>query len=82
MKYGVRGHVGSGGVLVRLVDVFGLGYAGYVVLVLWQAAEDDGAAEAEDGGAPAESVSPGVVVVALKDQLTELGWIDDQSDDL
>lgn len=64
------------------VDVLGLGEAGQMVLVVRQAAEEDGAADAEDGGAPAEAVRPGVVVVALVDQLVELDRVDDESDDL
>lgn len=65
-----------------LVDVFGLGEAGQLVLVARQAAEEDGAAEAEEGGAPAEAVGPAVVVVALEDQLVEFDGVDDESDDL
>lgn len=70
------------GSLIGRVDVFGLGHAGQLVLVAWQAAEEDGAADAQDGGAPAEAVRPGVVVVALEDQLVELDGVDDQRDDL
>lgn len=68
--------------LGRGVDVFGLGQAGQLVLVARQAAEEDGAADAEDGGPPAEAVRPGVVVVALEDQLVELDGVDDEGDDL
>lgn len=68
--------------LGRGVDVFGLGQAGQLVLVARQAAEEDGAADAEDGGAPAEAVGPGVVIVALEDQLVELDGVDDEGDDL
>lgn len=68
--------------LGRGVDVFGLGEAGQLVLVARQAAEEDGAADAEDGGAPAEAVGPGVVVVAVEDQLVELDGVDDEGDDL
>lgn len=64
------------------VDVFGLGQAGQLILVAGQAAEEDGTADAEDGGAPAEAVGPGVVVVALEDQLVEFDGVDDQRDDL
>lgn len=70
------------GSLIGGVDVFGLGHAGQLVLVARQAAEEDGAADAQDGGAPAEAVRPGVVVVALEDQLVELDGVDDQRDDL
>lgn len=68
--------------LGRGVDVFGLGQAGQLVLVARQAAEEDGAADAEDGGAPAEAVGPGVVIVALEDHLVELDGVDDEGDDL
>lgn len=70
------------GPLGRGVDVFGLGEAGQLVLVARQAAEEDGAADAEDGGAPAEAVRPGVVIVALVDQLVELHGVNDEGDDL
>lgn len=68
--------------LSRGIDVFGLGQAGQLILVAWQAAEEDGTANAEDGGAPAEAIGPGVVIVALEDQLVEFDGVDDQSDDL
>lgn len=68
--------------LGRGVDVFGLGQAGQLILVARQAAEEDGAADAEDGGTPAEAVRPGVVIVALEDQLVELDRVDDEGDDL
>lgn len=77
--YRVRARLPS---LGRGVDVFGLGQAGQLVLVARQAAEEDGAADAEDGGAPAEAVRPGVVVVALVDLLVELDGVDDEGDDL
>lgn len=64
------------------IDVFGLGQASQLILVAWQAAEEDGTADAEDGGAPAEAVGPGVVIVTLKDQLVELDRVDDEGDDL
>lgn len=70
------------GLLVGGVDVLGLGHASQLVLVARQAAEEDSAADAQDGGAPAEAVRPGVVVVALEDHLVELDRIDDQRDDL
>lgn len=70
------------GPLGRGVNVFGLGEAGQLVLVARQAAEQDGAADAEDGGAPAEAVRPGVVIVALVDQLVELHGVNDEGDDL
>lgn len=68
--------------LSRGVEVLGLGQAGELVLVARQAAEEDGAADAQDGGAPAEAVRPGVVVVTLVDQLIEADGVDDQGDDL
>lgn len=64
------------------IDVFGLGDAGQLILILWEAAEENAAADAEEGGAPAKAVGPGVVVVALEDQLVELDRVDNQSDDL
>lgn len=64
------------------VDVFGLGQAAQLILVVWQAAEEDRTADAEDGSSPAEAICPGVVVVALKDNLIELDRVDDQSNDL
>lgn len=70
------------GLLVGGVDVLGLGHASQLVLVARQAAEEDGTADAQDGGAPAEAVGPGVVVVALEDQLVELDRVDDQRNDL
>lgn len=68
--------------LSRGIDVFGLGQAGQLILIARQAAEEDGTADAEDGGAPAEAVRPGVVIVTLEDQLVEFDRVDDQSDDL
>lgn len=68
--------------LGRSVEVFGLCYSTQFVFISWQAAEEDGAAEGEDGGAPAEPVGPGVVVLALEDPLVELDGVDDQSDGL
>lgn len=68
--------------LSRGIDVFGLGNAGQLILITWEAAEEDGAADAEDGGAPAKAIGPGVVIVALEDQLIELDRVDDQSHDL
>lgn len=70
------------GLLVAGIDVFGLGQAGQLILVAWQAAEEDGTADAEDGGTPAEAVRPGVVIVTLEDQLVEFDGVDDQGDDL
>lgn len=70
------------GLLGGGIDVFGLGQAGELILVAWQAAEEDGTADAQDGGAPAEAVRPGVVIVTLEDQLVEFDRVDDQSDDL
>lgn len=68
--------------LTQGVDVFGLGDPGQLVLVARQAAEENTAADAQDGGAPAEAVGPGVVIVTLEDQLVELDRVDDESDDL
>lgn len=68
--------------LTRGIDVFGLGQAGQLILVARKAAEKDGTADAEDGGAPAEAVRPGVVIVTLKDQLVELDRIDDEGNEL
>lgn len=68
--------------LLRSIEVFDLCLAVEFILISWQAAEEDGAADTDDGGAPAKSVGPGVVIVTLKDQLIEFDWVDDQSDDL
>lgn len=68
--------------LSRGIDVFGLGQAAQLILIAGQAAEEDGTANGEDGGAPAKAVGPGVVIVALEDQLVEFDGVDDQSDDL
>lgn len=68
--------------LSRGIDVFGLGQAGQLILVAWQAAEEDGTADAQDGGAPAEAIGPGVVIVAFKDLVLEFDGVDDQSNDL
>lgn len=68
--------------LRRGIDVFGLGNAAQLILITWEAAEEDAAADAEDGGAPAKAIGPGVVIVALEDQLVELDRVDNQSDDL
>lgn len=68
--------------LRRGIDVFCLGQATQLILIAGQAAEEDGTADAEDGGAPAEAIRPGVVIVPLIDQLIELDGVDDQSDDL
>lgn len=68
--------------LLRSIEVFDLCLAAEFILISWQAAEEDGAADRDDGGAPAKSVGPGVVIVTLKDQLIEFDWVDDQSNDL
>lgn len=68
--------------LLRSIEVFDLCLAAEFILISWQAAEEDGAADRDDGGAPAKSVGPGVVIVTLKDQLIQFDWVDDQSDDL
>lgn len=68
--------------LTRGIEVFGLPNAGQLILIIWEAAEEDSAADAEDGGTPAKAIGPGVIIVALKDQLVELDGVDDQSDDL
>lgn len=68
--------------LLRSIEVFDLCLAVEFILISRQAAEEDGAADTDDGGAPAKSVGPGVVIVTLKDQLIEFDWVDDQSDDL
>lgn len=68
--------------LSRRVDVFLLGQAGQLILIAWQAAEENGTPNAEDGGAPTEAVGPCVVIVTLEDLLVELDGVDDQSDDL
>lgn len=64
------------------IDVFGLGEACELVLVARQAAEEDPTADGEDGGPPAEAIGPGVVIVALEDQVIELDWVDDEGNEL
>lgn len=64
------------------IDVFGLGEACELVLVARQAAEEDPTADGEDGGPPAEAIGPGVVIVALEDQVIELDWVYDEGDEL
>lgn len=66
----------------RGVDVFDLGIATQFILIARQTAEEDAAAEADDGGAPAKPVGPGVEILALEDQLVEHDGVDDQSNDL
>lgn len=53
-----------------------------MILVTCQAAEEEGAADAEDGGTPAEAVGPGEEIFPLEDLLLELDGVDDESDDL
>lgn len=76
-REGVQVEFLSGG-----IEVFHFLQACELVLVARQAAEEDGTPDAKDGGAPAESVGPGVVIVTLEDHLVEFAWVDDQSDDL
>lgn len=64
----------------RGVDVFGLGQPRKLIFVLRKAAEEDAAAQHQDGCAPAEAVRPRVVVITFVDQLIELDRVDDQSD--
>lgn len=68
------------GLSSRGVDVFGLGQPGKLIFVARKAAEEDAAAQHQDGCAPAEAVRPRVVVITFIDQLVELDRVDDQSD--
>lgn len=68
--------------LSRRIDVFNLGLVSQLILITWQAAEQEGTADGEDGCAPAKAVGPGVVIVALEDHFVEFDRVDDQSDDL
>lgn len=69
------------------VEVAWLGVAQEVVLVVGEAAEEEGAADQDDGGRPAEAVGPVVDVgdgrVGVKAEgLGVLHGVDDQGDDL
>ena len=68
--------------LCRGVDVLGLGHACELVLIAWQAAEENATTDGQDGGAPRKAVGPGKVIVTFEDQVVELDWIDDEGDDL
>lgn len=68
--------------LRRAIDVFDLSIALQIILISRKAAEEDGAADGDDGGAPAEPVGPGVVIVAFEDYFVKFDRVDDQSDDL
>lgn len=68
--------------LLGRIDVFDLCGATEFILIIWQAAEDDGTADADDGGTPGKSIGPGVVIGTLKDKLIEFDWVDDESNDL
>lgn len=74
LRGGVFGVSGSG------VDVFGLGHAGKLIFVARKTAEEDPAAQHQDGRPPAKTVRPCVVVIPFIDQLVELDGVDDQSD--
>lgn len=64
----------------RGVDVFRLGHAGKLIFVAWKTAEEDTAAQHQDGRTPAKAVRPRVVIITFVDQLIELDRVDDQSD--
>lgn len=68
--------------LIGFVKVFDLLISGYVLYVFCQTAEDEAAAQADDGGAPPKPVGPGVKILALEDLVVEIDGVDDQSDDL
>lgn len=70
------------GFLFRGVDVFDLGSVGELILIAGQTTEEDSTSQHQDGGTPAKAVCPRVVIITFIDQLVELDWIDDQSDDL
>lgn len=53
-----------------------------MVFIAGQAAEQDGAADYNDGGSPAKTICPSVVIVAFEDLFVEFHWINDQSNDL
>ncbi len=63
-----------------VVEVFDLAKAGKLIFIVRKNAEEDPAAQHQDGGPPAEAVRPRVVVIAFIDQLVELDGVDDQSD--
>lgn len=70
------------GLLGRLVDVFGLCYAAELIFIISQAAKQDCATKHNDGGAPAETIRPGVAVVAFIDLFVEFHRVNYQSNDL
>ncbi len=67
-------------VSLRAVEVFDLAKAGKLIFIVRKNAEEDPAAQHQDGGPPAEAVRPRVVVIPFIDQLVELDGVDDQSD--
>lgn len=73
--------------LRRRVEVPGLGITQKVILVVGEAAEEEGAANQDDGGCPSEAVGPVIDVVnsgvIMKPEgLCVLHGIDHQGDDL
>lgn len=73
--------------LGRCVEVPGLGIAQQVILVVGEAAEEEGTADQDDGGCPSEAIGPVIDVIdsgiTMKVKgLCVLHWIDDQGDDL
>lgn len=68
---------------VWLVNVVGLGQTVQFLLVLGQTAEEDAAADHQDGGAPRKPVGPAVLVSSALDQdVGELDWVDNQRHEL
>lgn len=68
--------------LLRGVQVLGFCQTGQLVLVAREAAEEDGTAQGQESGPPAKPIGPAEEVVTLEDQLLELHWVNDESDDL
>lgn len=68
--------------LLRGVKVLGFSQTGQLILVTWQAAEEDGTAQGQDSGTPSKTIGPVEEIVTLKDQLLELNWVYDESDGL
>lgn len=64
------------------IDVFNLLISAYSFHARSQTAQDETAAQADDGGTPPEPVGPGVVITPLEDLLVEIDGVDDQADEL
>lgn len=68
--------------LLRGVEILGFCQTGQLVLVAREAAEEDGTAQGQQSRPPAKTIGPAEEVVTLEDQVLELDWVYDESDDL